>query len=204
MSNPDKERAIAYARERLERELSPALCYHDLSHTFDEVLPAALLLAEKHNLGEEETGLVAVAAAFHDIGWIQEEEPHEEFGARIVHNMLPGFGFSPQQVERIAGMILAKRVPQSPHNLLEEILVDADMAVLGGEEFWRRSEHLRVESGIKDDLASLREWLSRQLDFLETHQYCTAAASDLCGIQKEKNSAALRERLAELDVDGLS
>ena len=112
--------------------------------------------------------------------------------------MLPDFGFSPQQVERVAGMILATRVPQSPHNLLEEILVDADMAVLGGEEFWRRSEHLRVESGIKDDLASLREWLSRQ------HQYCTAAASDLCGIQKEKNSAALRERLAELDVDGLS
>src|SRR5690242_17751567 len=42
---PDFARAHAYALARLERELSPALCYHSVAHTRDDVVVAAERLA---------------------------------------------------------------------------------------------------------------------------------------------------------------
>jgi len=43
--SPDFERARAYALGRLERELPPALCYHSLNHTRDDVVVAIDRLA---------------------------------------------------------------------------------------------------------------------------------------------------------------
>jgi uncharacterized protein len=53
MHQPDFERAKQYALERLEQDLSPALTYHCLTHTRDDVMPAAERLAAlKRVIGE--------------------------------------------------------------------------------------------------------------------------------------------------------
>ena len=47
MGTQNFEQAKRHALERLEQELPPGLYYHNMLHTTDDVLPAALRLAER-------------------------------------------------------------------------------------------------------------------------------------------------------------
>ena len=53
MKPPDYNGALEYARKRLIGELLPVLRYHNLHHSFGEVLPAALLLANQVGVAED-------------------------------------------------------------------------------------------------------------------------------------------------------
>lgn len=194
---PDVDGAIEYARRRMERELEPGLTYHNLAHTFNEVLPMTLKLADLHHLDGNEVILLAVAAAFHDIGWIIRGQEHETIGVDIAREVLPAYGFTGKQIERIGEMIMATRLPQNPTNLLEEILVDADMDSLGREDFWIRNEDLRVELALDGKLLTIEQWYWKQLDFLESHTFYTAGARLLRREQKLKNIKELKRRLAQ-------
>jgi predicted metal-dependent HD superfamily phosphohydrolase len=183
----------------MERGLSPELTYHNLAHTFEEVLPAALRLVELHHFEDGKADLVAVASAFHDIGRVIQGPEHEAIGAGIARTVLPRFGFSSEQIDTIAGMILATRLPQSPQTLLEEIVVDADMDALGRKDFMSRSEDLRAERVAQGSPVTDEEWLCAQLQLLESHRYHTEAARLLGDEQKKENLAELK-RLLEAAV----
>lgn len=195
MNQPDYEGAIAYARSRMEKELAPELQYHGLEHTFDLVLPAALRLAELYELDQEEIKLLGVAVAFHDIGWIDEGKEHEEVSVRLAWQVLPSYGFAPEQIDQIASMIMATRTPQNPTNLMEKIIADADLDVLGRDDFWLRNEDLRTERSLNGQRMSDVEWYQNQLQFLETHHYHTDGARNLRENGKQTHIAELKRRL---------
>jgi uncharacterized protein len=185
MTPPDYNGALEYAHKRLIRELLPILRYHNLHHTFAEVLPAATLLAGRVGVIECDIQLLQVAAAFHDIGWIVRGEGHEYIGVEICKQFLPTVGFSGVQINRISGMIMATRLPQSPQNELEELLADADMFTLGSDDFWPRNADLRYETVALGDVVSDKEWYQSQLEFLQIHQYHTAVAQDERDLRKK-------------------
>lgn len=194
----DVNGALEYARRRMRRELPSRLTYHNYDHTFDEVLPATLSLGDVYHLGEDKMILLAIAAAYHDIGWVIQGTDHETIGVGIAQEVLPTFGFSNGALDRIAGMIMATKLPQSPTNRLEEIMVDADLDVLGREDYWPRSEDLRLELTLGGEEVSLEEWYMRQKGFLESHTYYTTAAQILRNKQKQKNLLDLKRRIALL------
>lgn len=198
MSQPDVQGAIEYARRRLALELDPELVYHSYTHTFDDVLPAAMRLAELYHLNQHEANLVAIAAAFHDVGWVIQGIEHERISANIASRTLPAFGFSQEDIERIYGMIMATRLPQTPHNLLEEIIADADLDVLGRDDFWPRNVDLRNEVSRNGIQLTDEEWYTRQLRFLESHRYWTEAAQQLRSKLKWEFVGEMRERLVNL------
>lgn len=200
-NKPDVEGAIAYARRRMERELEPRLTYHNLAHTFDEVLPMTQKLADFYHLGGNDVIFLVVAAAFHDIGWVIHGQEHETIGVEIAREILPAYGFTVDQIERIGEMIIATRLPQNPANLLEEILVDADMDSLGREDFWLRNEDLRVELALDDELLTIEQWYWRQLNFLESHRFFTTGARLLRQEQKLKNIKELKRRLVQFSEE---
>ena len=173
----DYMEAVAYALDRLRRELPPQLCYHNLWHTQDDVLPAALQLARLSEVQqEEELHLLAVAAAYHDLGFVERTKDHEIVSSRIAAQTLPVFNFTSRQIERVMGLILTTRLPQAPHDLLEQIMADADLDVLGREDFFPRSELLRQESAWLGQVYTPAEWNRIQFNFLQRHAYFTAAA----------------------------
>jgi len=192
---PQFEQAIEYAHHRLRTELSPALTYHSYWHTFSDVMPAAARLANLNQISDMDKRLVGVAAAFHDIGYIHDFDEHEAASVEVVNQVLPRFGFTPAQVDQIAGMILATHLPQSPRNLLEEILADADLDVLGREDFLERGEHLRQELIALGKLNPTEQWNQRQLDFLRQHRYFTPQAIALRQAAKLSYIAAIEEML---------
>jgi len=176
-----------YALGRLEEELPPELTYHNVEHTRDEVLPTVQHLAALAGLGEEDTHLLETAAAYHDLGFTVQRQEHERLGAEIAARVLPGFGFSPGQIAAIQGMIMATECPQSPRTPLEEILADADLDVLGREDFWQRNGQLREELAASGTQLDDEHWFASQLQMLRSHRYWTAAARTLRDGGKEKN-----------------
>lgn len=195
MPHPDSDGAIDYALTRLTRELSADYLYHDIAHTRDHVLPAAARLAELSGCSADEIQLVQVAAAFHDLGLVEIDTNHELVGARLAAQRLPDFGFGPRAVEQVMGMILATRLPQQPRTLLEQILADADLDVLGRDDFFTRNSALRRELARMGRPMTDHEWYSGQLAFIENHTYFTDAARTLHAAGKQANTDGLRARL---------
>ncbi len=197
MPPPDFDRARQYALNRLTHELSPQLVYHSLWHTQDDVVPAAERLAALAGVEAMDKLLLSTAAWYHDVGFVVQRVNHEDVGMQIVSDVLPKFGYTPEQIDRIRGMIAATKLPQSPRTLLEEILADADLDALGREDFLPRSQVLRAELAEFGATSTDKEWLQVQLDFQQGHRYFTQAARTLRGPQKEKNTALVIKLLSD-------
>jgi uncharacterized protein len=164
--------AKAYLLNRLDRELSPQLTYHGLHHTLD-VLAYSIDIAKWEGIDREDLLLLCTAAVFHDAGFLISWQNHEQHGCKLVHQVLPDFGYSHPAIQRISGMILATAVPQNPQNHLEKILCDADLDYLGRPEFYRIGRTLFQEFRLQGIIRSENEWNDLQIRFLESHQYFT-------------------------------
>lgn len=191
----DVEGALQYAYDRLAHGLDARYKYHNEFHTFEDVMPAAVFLAEAYDLPDEERDLLRVGVAFHDVGFIVGSQNHERRGVELAAQALPGFHFSPVAIDVVAGLIRATRMPQSPTNLLEEIIADADLDVLGREDFPARNALLYQETLLSGSALDASEWLHYQVRFLSDHSYFTQAARDRRDAGKQRNLAALVERL---------
>jgi uncharacterized protein len=198
MDSRSFEQARQYALKRLERELSPNLFYHGIAHTRDSVVPAAELLAEKEKLNEEEFHLLLTAAWFHDLGFIQQPAYHELLSTKISAEALPNFGYSDDQVETICWIILATVLPQTPSTLPQKIMADADLVILGSDEFMAHNRNLRRELSFFGKEYTDVEWLKGQLKFLESHAYFTISARALWDAGQLKNIADLKRLLHEM------
>lgn len=187
MDTPRFEEAWAYALHRLENGLSPKLLYHSVSHTRDDVVPGVSRLAAMEGIEGIELSLLITAAWFHDLGFVKQPQYHELISVRIATEVLPDYGFAYDQVETVKWAILATALPQKPQNLLEAILTDADLDVLGREDYRAGNSNLRRELALYGTEYTDAEWYSRQLAFLESHTYFTASARMLREGGEKKN-----------------
>jgi uncharacterized protein len=111
--------------------------------------------------------------------------------------VLPAFGYRPAHIRRVAALIRATKLPQRPRSLPAQILADADLDVLGREDFLARNCVLRQELENYGEHFSDAAWYAQQLAFLQGHRYWTVAARALRDGAKQRN----RERLAALLVE---
>jgi hypothetical protein len=79
---------------------------------------------------------------------------------------LPSFGYSEADITTICGMIMATRIPQSPANLLESILCDADLDYLGRDDFKKIGQTLFEEFTEYSILHDEQAWNRLQVSFL--------------------------------------
>jgi uncharacterized protein len=201
------EQARQFALERLEHDLSPRFLYHSLVHTRDDVVPATERLAVRSKISGTDLSLLLTAAYFHDLGFtrLADVDPrgnqHELISAQFAQEVLPSLGYHDNHVEAICSMIMATRLPQSPVNLLEEILADADLDSLGRDDFWVRSQALRDEISAFGSPPTDVEWLQGQFNFLTSHRYFTAEARLLRNAQKQKNVEGIINHLKDMGVE---
>ncbi|MBN1231602.1 MAG: hypothetical protein JXA19_07065 [Anaerolineales bacterium] len=193
------QKAIESAKNKLLTKLSPNLIYHSAFHTIDDVVPAVMTLGMMAGLSEYEMGILTTAAWYHDIGYIRSRVNHENHGVEIVRETLPAFGYSTEEIDTISGIIMATKMPQSPENLMQEIMADADLDNLGRDDFFEVSENLRKEQTIHGQVSPDLDWYRNQLRFVENHSYFTVYAKELRGKGKEKNIYALKQIIHELE-----
>lgn len=196
MTQPDFTAASRFAMVQLKNHLAPAITYHSAAHTLAEVLPAVdrMILAEGVTDHEDQL-LLRTAALFHDLGYTSAHQNHEAVSAQIAARELPEFGYASQQVAAVQAMIMATKLPQSPHGLLQEILADADLDVLGSADFFRRNVDLRQEFDFIQQPVSDEAWYTSQIKFLRDHHYFTRSTRELREAGKQKNLQELTRLL---------
>jgi len=170
----------------------PKLPYHNLEHVYD-VLSAALAIAEIEEVNEDEIKLLRLAALYHDAGFIHSSRDHELRGAQMAGEILTNFGLRKEEIEMIANMILATKLPQSPKTRLEKILCDADLDYLGRDDFYQTGGKLLEEMKTGGVVETDREWNIMQKTFLESHRYHT-------DFSKANREPKKQERLQEISL----
>jgi putative nucleotidyltransferase with HDIG domain len=180
--------------KKLKTELPTGLHYHSLDHTMD-VKEAAERLAEMENVNGHDLELIKTAALFHDLGFIQTYDGHEKVSAAYAREILPDFGYSPEDIKLIEGMILATEIPQSPKNQLERILADADLDYIGRDDLFLIGQRLQYEWKLCGKISSLREWHETQFAFLSNHSFFTKSAKKLRESKKQENIKEIKKLL---------
>ena len=189
---PDYAAAEKHIMDLLDKEM-PNLHYHNLDHVYD-VLNASLVIAKTERLKEDEIQLLKLAALFHDAGFIHSPKNHEAKGAEMAKEILPTYGLNAEQVEAIANMIKATRIPQSPATQLEKILCDADLDYLGRDDFYEIGGRLLEELKAQGVVETEREWNLVQKTFLESHRYHTKFSKET---REEKKQQHLEEIISK-------
>jgi uncharacterized protein len=163
-----------YFLEKLRQELPEKLRYHGYHHTLD-VLKVTGELCQKEEISASETTLVKTAALFHDAGFLENKHAnHEAVGCEIARATLPNFEYSAAEIDQICGMIMATKIPQSPQNLLEKIVCDADLDYLGRPDFYPIAKSLYQELNAYSLVGDETSWNQIQVNFLNGHHFWTA------------------------------
>ena len=170
----------------LRKKLPESLFYHGLHHTLD-VTKAAMELAEQEGITDARSlTLLKTAALYHDSGFLNIYQNHEEEGCRIAKAALPGFGYSGQEIEIICGIIMTTKIPQSAQTNLEKIICDADLDYLGRDDFEPIAETLFLELKERNLISDLKAWNKVQINFFKSHEYWTDSA------RKNRNDLKLK------------
>jgi uncharacterized protein len=165
--------AKQYILQQLRTRLSADLTYHGLHHTMD-VLRVATALCKAEGVRGKSVQLVKTAAMFHDAGFVKNTHAgHEAEGCELARSILPQFDYSTEEIERICGMIMATKIPQSPGNLLEQIICDADLDYLGRPDFHKIANSLFRELSTYHLMSDENTWNRIQVSFLSAHRYHT-------------------------------
>ncbi len=179
---------------KLKKELPKSLSYHSIVHIRD-VYNSAKKLARLEKVKGEDLTLLLTAALFHDSGFLWQPYEHEMTSCEITRKYLPEYGYTKAQIERICGMIMATRVPQTPYNKLEELICDADLDYLGRDDFFKIGDWLYKEIRMYGILDSEDEWNQLQIRFLEKHHYFTPSAISLRKAKKDEHIEMLKAKV---------
>lgn len=168
--------------------------YHNLWHT-ENVVKAATEIANHFQLEERRFFIVVCAAWFHDLGYFIDQHNHEAEGAALARSFLNENGVEGAVIDKIAGCILATKLPQRPHGLLEEIVCDADLYHLGTEAFWETNKLMRREvEMLSGNTISGTQWRQSTISLLESHHYWTDYCRLALNDTKEANLKRLKAR----------
>lgn len=169
------EKVYTFLIDKLEKELPSWLTYHNVKHT-KYVINAAEHLASEENITGDDLVMLKTAALFHDAGFLENHQKHEELSCSIAKKYLPEYGYNEDQITLICSMIMATRLPQTPKEELAKYLCDADLYYLGTGEYDMYADRLYAEF-IKTGFVKTKvEWQNKQADFLSIHNYFTETA----------------------------
>ena len=179
--------------KKLQTDLPDHITYHDAQHTLN-VLKAAEHLIEAEKVQENERWLLLTAILFHDTGFLKSYKNHEEHSCEIAKEILPGFGYSSAPIDSVCKLIMATKLPQTPSNLLEQIICDADLYYLGSANFFRDSENLYKELKAEEIVLNREEWNLKELSFLNAHRFFTDTAIAEKAARKKQYLKQIRDR----------
>ena len=176
-----------YAQNLLKDKLSSVYTYHNLDHTI-QVVEKIKILAKEENISPEDTENLLLAGWFHDLGYVDDADNHEEESRKIASDFLKQHQFSEERIAKIGELILATDRFYKPKNHLEEVIKDADLYHLASDDYFRICENLRQEiKEVHHQKFSKQQWSELNIVFFSKHQFYTKYAKENWQPIKEKN-----------------
>ena len=182
--------------DKLEKELPSYLYYHNVKHTVD-VVTEVELIGWAEGLEDEDILILKTAGLFHDAGHTVSYDDHEYQGTLLAREVLPKYGYTQEEIDRVCDVIMATKLPPQPKNILQKIICDADLDYLGRSDMIPVSNTLYKELKEQDKIGSLNDWNKLQVKFISGHQYFTKTAQSLREVNKQKQIERIRELIEE-------
>lgn len=176
---------------KLKNGLPKYLHYHCLNHT-KRVLEKSKIIAKAENVSADDLLLIKIAALYHDYGFLSTYHNHENEGCKAVQQELK-HQLNQDEINAVCGMIKATEIPQTPNNLKEKIIADADLEYLGTDDFTEIANKLYLELKSKNPDLSLEEWNKIQISFIENHSFFTDYAKKHLTAKKQENLLGLKD-----------
>lgn len=182
-----------FASEILKKEIPGKFVYHDFYHT-SRVVEASRLIGSECGLSEDDLRLVTIAAWFHDTGYKNGCAKHEEGSARLAREFLSSIDFADEDIRKVEACIMATQMPQSPTNLLEQVICDADLHHLACTDYTEMSERMHKEiEHVKGQEIDQASWNEMNYKFFKDHTYFTEYGKTKLQPVKEENLKAIKK-----------
>lgn len=181
---------------KLRKELPADLYYHTADHSLD-VLSAVEYYGKMEKVNSSDLVLLKTASLFHDSGFLIRYFDNEVASVQLVCDILPSFGYSLKQIEKVSSIILSTEFPHKPKNQLDRLLCDADLDYLGRDDFFMISIRLLREWNEHRIITSLKDWYIQEVYFLEQHEYFTESALERRSATKKNHLQQIRELLGK-------
>lgn len=184
-----------YVVSFFSQKIGKDFTFHSFEHTREVVLHTELI-AGNYELSEEDHTAVVIAAWFHDTGYHAGlKKTHEDESRKLANEFLRQHNAPPQLIEKVLGCITATKMPQSPTNLIEQIICDADLFHLGSKTFKEKNKLLRQEiNNLEENSIGKKEWVNLNIEFLSRHRYFTEYAREMLEPVKHDHLQALIEK----------
>ncbi|WP_026898913.1 Pycsar system effector family protein [Daejeonella oryzae] len=197
-NNPMVKDVAEYVFNLYKEKLPNDYVYHNYNHTLDTV-KGCKKLSKSYNLTSRNYEVLMLAAWFHDTGYIETYQGHEEESVKIMKSYLEG-NYPDEDIAEIESLILSTKHGVIPDGSLQEILHDADYINLGTKKFCHRADLLRIEwERILQKTYSELEWAQLQLQFLINTTFKTEEAISKFDTQREENILEQRRLIDELN-----
>ena len=178
----------AYAVEMLSSETNGSFLYHNLRHT-QRVVNSAKKLIEGEKVTEDDGQKLLIAAWFHDLGYTQSINEHEEHSCTLAKQFLEQEAVDADFMDEVCDLIRATKKDYEPRNKLEEIIRDADSSHFAKKSFMATTELLREELSLLGVAQySNDEWREENIRLLRVkHRFYTDYAKENWQKEKDKN-----------------
>jgi len=193
----EKNKIIKKAKKYINTLLLPLEThyYHSYNHAI-EVMKRAIYLWKKEWLDESEIEMLGLAWLFHDTWFIIQYDNNESIWAKIAQNYLKSNLYSNKKIEIIEKIILATSPNNTPKNILEKIIKDADLDNLGREDFFEKSHSLKKEIEIvKKIKINDPDWIHWSVQLLKEHEYETETQKAERWNKKQENLEYMLKKL---------
>ncbi len=191
-------KVFSFVYHLFKAQLSTKHTFHNWKHTCN-VVQSVKHISRKMRLSPEEKEIVILAAWFHDTGHVSKCIGHEEESMKIAENFLNKYHCPQERIKKIIQCIEATKMPQSPKDILGQILCDADLYHLSTRNYLEGLSHLREEwASISNTTFSDQKWVDINLSFLKTHRYYTQYCQAILETGKQKNIKQLEKHKREI------
>jgi len=170
--------------------------FHNIKHT-EKVAKDAEIIGNACQLNQDQINTILISAWLHDTGYRKGAEGHEQRSSDNAVKLLKELGASDEKIADVVRTIMATKMPQSPKDIMGEVLCDADLAHLGAEDFQACGLDLREELGRHNNMSfeNDKAWFKFNLRFLEKHEFFTDYGKNILEEGKRKNIKRLKKKI---------
>ncbi|MHC5201957.1 Pycsar system effector family protein [Myroides sp. LJL119] len=182
------KKAEQYIFQLHKYTLSTQYTYHNFNHTL-RVINGLNEIIVNEAIPEKQATLLRYAAWFHDAGYIDTCEGHEEISAKLARDFYSEQGLNPQDIHIIEQLILATKLDHIPQNQLQEVIKDADFVHFTDSNYQQTSALLKreIENSCHKKIPELT-WQKQNLEMmLYKHRYYTDYAKKVWQPLKQNN-----------------
>lgn len=191
-----------FVSDLIKSKLPNVYSYHNLDHT-KGVVNAVSILCDEEKISLSDKEILLISAWFHDTGYTNGCNNHEDSSVEIATLFLKEKGKSEEYIAKVSSLIkatLKEYIPQTP---LEKIIKDADYFHILSDNYASSCEGLRKEwKNVEGKSFTEIEWAKVNESFLsKVHHFYTPYAIEHWQPLKEKNIKALRKKIKKMNQE---